>query len=311
MLKIVSRSERRVPAATHRAERRAVLDDPALVAVVPDEVRDPVHVRVRPGRDRGEADRRQRREHRDRPRVARRARPGRPSAGASPLSTARSKTAGVRPSMTIRTRFFPDTVSPWRGCVARRTGPGRGGAAAGRTPGRRPPRRSRPPGRTRGRATTEPASANSIAMPERVPPPRSVPRRPAPSRDAPSSPPIRPADRLRPVADQQADPDPGRDGEQRGDDDRTPVRPSGMSAPIATPAPCRCRPRRRSSTRSPSRASLGGFSTFQPADHGKPELRRACAVDHPVVEGDRDRPGRTDDDLAVARRPGAVRSGRC
>ena len=45
-----------------RAERRAVLDEPSLPAVPPDEVRDLVHVRVRPGGDRGEADRGERRE---------------------------------------------------------------------------------------------------------------------------------------------------------------------------------------------------------------------------------------------------------
>ena len=65
MLKTVSRSERRVPAARIGAERGAVLDEPLLAAVVPDEVRDLVHVGVRAGRDRREADGRQRREGRD------------------------------------------------------------------------------------------------------------------------------------------------------------------------------------------------------------------------------------------------------
>ena len=40
-----------------RRERRAVLDQPPLAAVVPDEMRDVVHVGVRPGGDRREADR--------------------------------------------------------------------------------------------------------------------------------------------------------------------------------------------------------------------------------------------------------------
>src|SRR5205823_14882646 len=43
-------------------EGRPVLDHALLFAVVPDEVRDPVHVRMRTGGNRGEADRGQRRE---------------------------------------------------------------------------------------------------------------------------------------------------------------------------------------------------------------------------------------------------------
>ena len=50
----------------HRAERRAVLDDPLLTAMPPDEVRDLVHVGMRSRGDRREADRRQRREGRRR-----------------------------------------------------------------------------------------------------------------------------------------------------------------------------------------------------------------------------------------------------
>ena len=47
-----------------RRERGAVLDESPLGAVVPDQVRDPVNVRMGAGRDRAQADRRQRREHR-------------------------------------------------------------------------------------------------------------------------------------------------------------------------------------------------------------------------------------------------------
>jgi len=45
------------PGGAHGAEGGAVLDQPPLAAVVPDEVRDLVHVGVRPRRERGEADR--------------------------------------------------------------------------------------------------------------------------------------------------------------------------------------------------------------------------------------------------------------
>ena len=58
------------PGGAKRGERRAVLDEPLLLAVPPDEVGDPVHVGVAAGRDRGEADRRQRRERRGRAAVA-------------------------------------------------------------------------------------------------------------------------------------------------------------------------------------------------------------------------------------------------
>ena len=48
MLKIVSTSERRVPGRDDGAERRAVLDEPPLLAVEPDEVRDVVDVGCAP-----------------------------------------------------------------------------------------------------------------------------------------------------------------------------------------------------------------------------------------------------------------------
>ena len=47
----------------HGGERGAVLDDPPLAPVPPDEVRDPVHVGTGAGDDRGEADRRERGKH--------------------------------------------------------------------------------------------------------------------------------------------------------------------------------------------------------------------------------------------------------
>ena len=58
------------PDGAERGERGAVLDEALLLPVPPDEVRDPVDVGVRSGRDRGEAHRRQRREGRDRAAVA-------------------------------------------------------------------------------------------------------------------------------------------------------------------------------------------------------------------------------------------------
>ncbi len=52
--------------AAKGSERRPVLDEALLAAVVPDEVRDLVHVRICAGHERREADGRQRREHRRR-----------------------------------------------------------------------------------------------------------------------------------------------------------------------------------------------------------------------------------------------------
>ena len=60
----------RGPGRANGTERGAVLDEPALAAMEPDEVWNPVHVRVRAGRERGEADRRQRREGRHRTAIA-------------------------------------------------------------------------------------------------------------------------------------------------------------------------------------------------------------------------------------------------
>jgi hypothetical protein len=53
------------PCRAHGAERRAVLDDAALAAVIPDEVRNLMHVRAGACGDRRQAHRRQRREDRD------------------------------------------------------------------------------------------------------------------------------------------------------------------------------------------------------------------------------------------------------
>ena len=63
----VDRVDQRSPRSgrAHGAERGAVLDDPPLAAVIPDEVRDLVHVRMRAGGERREADRRQRGESGD------------------------------------------------------------------------------------------------------------------------------------------------------------------------------------------------------------------------------------------------------
>src|SRR4029079_7460937 len=64
------RAEARRPRGGGGGGGGAVLDDPLLLAVVPDEVRNVVHVRVRAGDDRREADRGQRRERRDAAAVA-------------------------------------------------------------------------------------------------------------------------------------------------------------------------------------------------------------------------------------------------
>ena len=60
----------RHPGCTERRERRPVLHDPLLAAVVPDEMRDVVDVRMSAGRKRRETHRRQRGERRDRALVA-------------------------------------------------------------------------------------------------------------------------------------------------------------------------------------------------------------------------------------------------
>ena len=120
MLKIVSRIARARPGGAQRGERRAVLDDAPLAAVVPDEVRDLVHVRVRAGGERREAHGRQRREDVESRAGTRRGRRARASAGAVRRSTASSNIAGVSPSMTTRMAF---RSSRGQGCGARRAAP--------------------------------------------------------------------------------------------------------------------------------------------------------------------------------------------
>ncbi len=67
LVHVEDRVEDRAPRAgrADRGERGAVLDDALLAAVVPDEMGDVVHVRVRAGCDRRQADRSQRRESGD------------------------------------------------------------------------------------------------------------------------------------------------------------------------------------------------------------------------------------------------------
>ncbi len=128
------------PGRTHGAERGAVLDEPLLAAVVPDEVRDLVDVRVRPGRERREADGRQRREGRDRTAVA-------AVLGEQPQ---RGSRAALERVLQHRRRQAVDHdqdqfLSRGQGCAGRRTGrPGcDGGGGAGRGSAARPPRDSR------------------------------------------------------------------------------------------------------------------------------------------------------------------------
>ena len=106
MLKIVSRIACEIPAARSAANEEPYSTIRRSPRFHQTSERDVVHVGAGAGRDRGEADRRQRGEDRRRRGGTRRARRGSASAGARPLSTARSNAAGVIPSTTIRTSFF-------------------------------------------------------------------------------------------------------------------------------------------------------------------------------------------------------------
>ena len=304
MLKTVSRIERRVPAA-----RIAANEEPYSTSR-----RSPRWYQTRcgirwtsglgAGRDRRQADRRQRGEGADAAAVASRARRGTRAPGARPLSTASSNTAGVRPSITTRISFLgPATQSrarmrrpAWRS--------GRAPARAPRARARRPPRGSRPPGRRRarrararpgrqnGRPGSRPAARERAGDDRRrgdraQRAARSARRRPRASRlrssraAAPSA--------AAPTADRES-------SAWRGA-----IRPDER----AFRSRCRGRARRRSSTTPTSRGeSRRGSATLvaslEPADHGEAELGGARAVDDAVVERDGDRAHRPDDDLAVA-----------
>ena len=106
MLKIVSSERLREPGRAQRGEGGAVLHDPALLPVPPHERGDVVDVRARAGRDRGEADGRERREDRRRPPiVAVLGEERRAPARDRPRPRARTP-PGVIPSTTISTSFL-------------------------------------------------------------------------------------------------------------------------------------------------------------------------------------------------------------
>ena len=172
MLTIVSRSDRARSRRAHRVERGAVLDEPLLLAVPPDEVRDVVHVRVAAGRDRREADGRQRREGRDGAAVL--AGSARSASAGARRSHGRLEACGVRPSITTRISFLRPGLSPREDAEARVAARPRGARErARRAAAARAPRGSRAPARRRARrATTAAASDEQRACPPRVPPRR-------------------------------------------------------------------------------------------------------------------------------------------
>ena len=246
MLKIVSQDRAPRPGGDDRAERRAVLDEPPLLPVEPDEVRDVVDVRMRAGGDRRGADRGQRRERRERARGRCRRWRGTRAAGAS---SALDRALEDRRRQAVdhdQDELFWD-ISPWRGCAARRSA-GRAAPAQAVGVGRARAIASRvaEPRDEGERGDDQSARATRTATPRRVPPPRSARRRSAPRTSAPRSPPIPPAAASRPVADEQADADSGRDGEHGGESgDRRRCDPRGAARrsrsrlrvprPVATP----------------------------------------------------------------------------
>ena len=238
----------------HCRERRAVLDDAPLAAMPPDEMRDVMHVRARPGRDRREAHRRERRE--DRRRAPVRAVLGEERERRRAVAVeARSKPAGVIPSTTIRTSFFgrhqsfASVRNPAYRSGARLRNRRRARAA-------RAPRGSRERARARARRRGAPRRATSAAVPPRVPPRRSAPLTICAAPSAPASPPSAPATMspqppgqppsiAKPIA---------RTGDEREDDARRATRcaPSLQDLRAARPLRPRARRTRRSSTTRPS-----------------------------------------------------------
>ena len=163
----------RLPGAgrPHRPERRAVLDQPLLAAVVPDEVRDLVHVRIRARGDRREAHGRQRGEDGRRRAGSCRARPAASARASTRVPSEPSSIDGVRPSTIARTTFR----LTWRASAGPRSARPCAGAAGRRGRARRLPRDSRRPARRRARRVTSAAPPTSTASPPRVPPRRSAP----------------------------------------------------------------------------------------------------------------------------------------
>ena len=206
MLMIVSRIALARAGAAKRGERRAVLDDAPLAAVVPDEVRDLVDVGMRAGHERREAHGRQRRETVEtRVRTSRARRARRASARASP--TASSNIDGRQPvdddqkglsrgQGSAARHVAPPAVSA--GAVPRRAVRVRRGTRA-------PGRRRAPPGRARRRRRTPPSRAESRRV-------RSAPRTVRGRAERPEHTADAAGDRAGPVPEQPADHD--------GDDDR-------------------------------------------------------------------------------------------
>ena len=164
---LAAHAEDRVPdrlARSHRphgGERGAVLDDPLLAAVVPDEVRDVVDVGEGARRDRREADRRQRGEHaRPSPRPAGfgdRGEGGQASCGEPLLERLRRQPVDddedELPSVPAR------QLSPWRGFSDPRGASPRACSASTRRSAPRPRRGSRAAGSRRARPRREPPRA--------------------------------------------------------------------------------------------------------------------------------------------------------
>ena len=135
----------------HGGERRAVLDDPPLAAVPPDEVRDPVHVGTGAGDDRGEADRRERREHGGRAPVDAVLGEIRERGRAAALDGALER-GGRHPVDDDEDDFLRrPLLSRGRASAARRACPASGAGGGRPASGARAPRGSRPPARARAR----------------------------------------------------------------------------------------------------------------------------------------------------------------
>ncbi len=153
------------PCGPHGSERRAVLDQPALGAVPPDEMRNPVDVGVPAGGDRGEAHRGERREGRRRAAVA-------PVVEQEPERRAsrspRALLDGVRPSITTRTTGLPRGAlsSHERGCAGPRAGQAPGSGAAARAPAAQSLRGSPRPARTRAGLARAPPRTDVEREPE-------------------------------------------------------------------------------------------------------------------------------------------------
>src|SRR6266566_735394 len=150
-------------------------------------------------------------------------------------------------------------------------------------------------------AIASPARPIRIPVPPTVPPRRRVPAASGTPPSPPSTPPIAPpsasfqSPSAKPTAIPPAAPiriassAPGR------------VLASQAAATTATPAPIPAATPIRYHSHIRSSVVLESWlpAGLEAADHCEAELGRPCPVDHAVVEGDRDRSGRSSDDLAV------------